>query len=157
MKSPLYILAVLLPLATELALGSPTAEAEFEELEERGRGGQKNWDDHNGWDHDRNPCEVKRSYPYYKYPCDSSVTTGMSQVGAIFTPSCKYQSVFSPRCCLQLLISAQGMVTPVFGTSLPRAGSRIPTSHVGAVSSSFLPALLFVEDDCTDTHFRWNG
>ncbi|KAJ5322011.1 hypothetical protein MYU51_002725 [Penicillium brevicompactum] len=92
MKSPLYILAVLLPLATELALGSPTAEAEFEELEERGRGGHKDWDDHNGWNHDRNPCEVKRSYPYYKYPCDSSVTTGMSQVGAIFTPSCKYQN-----------------------------------------------------------------
>ena len=160
MKSPLYFLAVILPLATELALGSPTAEAEFGELEERGRGGDRggdrDWDDRHGWDHDRNPCEVKRSYPYYKYPCGSSPTTGMSQVGAIFTPSCKYQSVLPPRRCFHLLIFAQGMVTLVFGTSLPRDGSRIPTSHVGAVSNSSLPALLFVEDDCTDTHFSWN-
>ncbi|CAI7667288.1 unnamed protein product [Penicillium bialowiezense] len=88
MKSPLYVLAVLLPLATELALGSPTPETEFESLEERGRGGDKDWDGHPGW-HDNNPCEVKRSYPYYKYPCDSSVTTGMSQVGATFMPSCR--------------------------------------------------------------------
>lgn len=94
MKSPLYVLAVLLPLATELALGSPTPETEFESLEERGRGGDKDWDGHPGW-HDNNPCEVKRSYPYYKYPCDSSVTTGMSQVGATFMPSCRYQLVLS--------------------------------------------------------------
>jgi hypothetical protein len=95
MKSPIYILAVLLPLATELATASPVAEPDFDALEERGgkkeHDWDKNWDDHHGWDHNKNPCEVKRSYPYYKYPCDSSPTTGMSQVGAIFTPSCKYQ------------------------------------------------------------------
>ncbi|KGO64401.1 hypothetical protein PITC_022510 [Penicillium italicum] len=96
MKSPIYILAVLLPLATEVAMGSPVAEEDFHAIEERGRGNNKgwdkDWDDHHGWDHNKNPCEVKRSYPYYKYPCDSSPSTGMSQVGAIFTPSCKYQN-----------------------------------------------------------------
>ncbi|CAG8018243.1 unnamed protein product [Penicillium olsonii] len=94
MKSPMYLLAVLLPLVTELAVASPTADPEpdFEALEERGRGNDHDhdWDDRHGW-HDRNPCEVRRSYPYYKYPCGSSPTTGMSQVGATFTPSCRYE------------------------------------------------------------------
>lgn len=95
MKSPLYILAVVLPLATELAMGSPVAETDFDVIEERGGGSNKGWDkDHHGGGHTNNPCEVKRSYPYYKYPCDSSPKTGMSQVGATFTPSCRYQSVY---------------------------------------------------------------
>lgn len=95
MKSPIYILAIILPLATEVAIGSPVAEPHSVAVDERGQGKNKDWDkewdDRHGWDHQKNPCEVQRSYPYYKYPCDSSPSTGMSQVGAIFTPSCKYQ------------------------------------------------------------------
>ena len=88
----MYILAVLLPLATELALATPVAEPGFD-LEERGPGNDKDrhdWDNHHGWDK-HNPCEVKRTYPYYKYPCSSSPTTGRSTQGSIFTSSCKYQ------------------------------------------------------------------
>lgn len=111
MKSPLYILSMLLPLATEVAIGSPVAEPDFVAIEERGRGNNKGWDkewdDHREWDHKKNPCEVQRSYPYYKYPCDSSPSTGMSQVGAIFTPSCKYQWVHSASLKFPKLINVQ--------------------------------------------------
>jgi hypothetical protein len=93
MKSPVYILAVLLPLATELALATPVAEPDFDALEERGRGNEKDWQDwgdHHGWD-DKNPCEVKRTYPYYKYPCASSPSNGTSLLGATFKSFCMYQ------------------------------------------------------------------
>jgi hypothetical protein len=93
MKSPVYILAVLLPLATELALATPVAESNFDALEERGKGKEKDWQDwgnHHGWD-GKDPCEVKRTYPYYKYPCSSSPSNGTSLLGAIFKSYCKYE------------------------------------------------------------------
>ncbi|KAJ5518800.1 hypothetical protein LT330_005120 [Penicillium expansum] len=90
MKSPVYVLAVLLPLLTQIATANPVAEPEFDDLEERGRGNDKD-NNHHGWD-DKNVCEVKRTYPYYKYPCSSSPKIGTSIQGAIFTPSCRYQN-----------------------------------------------------------------
>ncbi|KAK9847474.1 hypothetical protein MYU51_018721 [Penicillium brevicompactum] len=90
MKSPLYMLAILLPL---IAAATPIAdpEADFEELEERDRGDGRDGG-RNGGGRDRDECKVKRSYPYYKYPCNSSPRIAFSQVGATFTSSCRYQN-----------------------------------------------------------------
>lgn len=86
MKSPLYILAVLLPLATELALASPTAEPdEFDSLEERAGGGG------GGHGSSQNPCRVKHQYYYMKYPCDSSDRKGQEFPGGQFSASCRYK------------------------------------------------------------------
>lgn len=91
MKSASYILVALLSLATQLAAATPVAEPRFDSLEERGGGDHhKGYDNHHGYD-DKNVCEVKRTYPYYKYPCDSSPSIGTSLMGATFTSSCKYQ------------------------------------------------------------------
>ncbi|KAJ5531878.1 hypothetical protein N7494_008430 [Penicillium frequentans] len=86
MKSFIYILAALLPLASQMATASPVADAEGFSLEDRGNGG-------GGDRHDRpdNNCKVKQRYPYHKYPCDSSGIVGMSNVGDNFAPVCKYQ------------------------------------------------------------------
>lgn len=124
MKSPCYILSVLLPLATQLAIATPVADPDFDSLEERG-GNDKDYGDH-GWGN-KNVCEVKRTYPYYKYPCDSSPTNGTSLLGATFSPFCKYQSV-SPRPIFLLPLTATDTRTRGFGTPRPRDGSKSPTS-----------------------------
>ncbi|KAL4860521.1 hypothetical protein BDV12DRAFT_181447 [Aspergillus spectabilis] len=79
MKSS-YIIAVLLPLATQLATATPTAGRDH--------------DDHDYYEEvdNSNPCEVKVTYPYYKYPCSSSPENGTSLLGATFTSFCKYQN-----------------------------------------------------------------
>jgi hypothetical protein len=73
---PSYILTMLLPLATQLAMANPTAEG----------------DHHYDNDSKGNPCEVKYPYPYYKYPCNSAPENGTSLLGATFTSYCKYQN-----------------------------------------------------------------
>ncbi|KAJ5676040.1 hypothetical protein N7462_008937 [Penicillium macrosclerotiorum] len=105
MKSPAYLLVALLPLVTQLTVATPVAEPDLDALEERGGGGYGGWDKNNGWkddgwkDHggwkDKNVCEVKRTYPYYKYPCSSSPSNGTSLLGATFTSFCKYQNGYS--------------------------------------------------------------
>ncbi|KAJ5976475.1 hypothetical protein N7481_010182 [Penicillium waksmanii] len=103
MKSPIFILAALLPLATQVAMANPVAAANSDSsLEERGGNwngdlnhghGGKGWDNH--WDDDDRPqdwCKVKQPYWYHKYPCDSSGTVGESKVGDNFAPVCKYQN-----------------------------------------------------------------
>ncbi|KAJ5656421.1 hypothetical protein N7507_008371 [Penicillium longicatenatum] len=101
MKSPSYILAVLLPFASQLAVASPAGERDFDSLETRGNAkgykGDHGYDNHHGYDNDndydnQNPCEVKYPYPYYKYPCNSSPSNGTSTLGATFTSFCKYQN-----------------------------------------------------------------
>lgn len=94
MKSPSYILAVLLPFASQLAAATPTVERDFDSLENRGN--DKGYGDHHGYDNhhgygNQNVCEVKYPYPYYKYPCNSSPSNGTSTLGATFTSFCKYQ------------------------------------------------------------------
>ena len=96
MKSPFYILAVILPLATDLALATPAADPNSDSLVERHRGDDKGYKNHNEYDDhhgygEKNVCEVKYPYPYYKYPCNSSPTNGTSLLGATFTSYCKYQ------------------------------------------------------------------
>ncbi|KAJ5543742.1 hypothetical protein N7513_007250 [Penicillium frequentans] len=93
MKSSSYILFALLPLAAQLAGATPVAEPYPDTLEERGRGNHKGYENDYGHDNydDSNVCEVKRTYPYYKYPCDSSPSNGTSLLGATFTSFCKYQ------------------------------------------------------------------
>jgi hypothetical protein len=88
MKSPSYILAVLLPFASQLAAATPTVERDFDSLQNRGN--DKGYGDHHGYE-DQNVCEVKYPYPYYKYPCSSSPSNGTSILGATFTSFCKYQ------------------------------------------------------------------
>jgi len=46
MKSPFYILAVLLPLATDIALATPVADPNSDSLEERHRGNDKDYKDY---------------------------------------------------------------------------------------------------------------
>lgn len=86
MKSPIYILSILLPFAAQVAEASPVAESDIDSLEARNKD-----KDHHGGRPPWNPCEVKDSYPYYKYPCHDSPETGNSIVGATFTSSCKYR------------------------------------------------------------------
>ncbi|CAI7649309.1 unnamed protein product [Penicillium glandicola] len=84
MKSPLYLLTALLPLA---AMAMPAAEPEedgsFDSLEERDGGGR-------GGDRDRDSCRVRNIYWYYQYPCESSDKVGRSNPGDNFQPICKY-------------------------------------------------------------------
>lgn len=94
MKSPIFILSALLPLATQVARANPDAAAsDSSSLKERGKGhwedGDKNW----GGEHERPEdwCKVNKTYWYHKYPCDSSGTVGQSSVGDTFAPVCKYQ------------------------------------------------------------------
>ncbi|KAJ5160768.1 uncharacterized protein N7482_007772 [Penicillium canariense] len=94
MKSFIYILTALLPLASQVAMANPVPSDEF--LEERdGNRGDKDRGDKDRWDkHDRpeDKCKVQKPYWYHKYPCDSSETVGQSRVGDTFAPVCKYQN-----------------------------------------------------------------
>jgi hypothetical protein len=86
---------VLLPFVTNLGIATPVAEPFSDSLEERnggnyGYGNHQEYDDHQWYD-SKNVCEVKRTYPYYKYPCDSSPSNGTSLLGATFNSFCKYQ------------------------------------------------------------------
>jgi hypothetical protein len=88
MKSPLYLLTILLPLATELAAASPSANPDvdsFDEIEER------DLEDRQGGG--RNRCRIERPYSYWKYPCDSSDRTGRANRGDQFSATCKYRQV----------------------------------------------------------------
>jgi hypothetical protein len=93
MKSPIYILTALLPIAVQVAVAAPTAEAADDSLEKRDNGNDGGHGDRWGHDHenDRDPCVVKKPYWYYKYPCVSSETVGESKVGDKFQPVCMYQ------------------------------------------------------------------
>lgn len=87
MKSPLYILTILLPLATELAVASPTGDVgDSDVLEERdgGGGGGKFPGKSNG-------CRVNKQYWYYKYPCENSEKFGRENQGGTFTATCRYK------------------------------------------------------------------
>ncbi|RAH43526.1 uncharacterized protein BO95DRAFT_445087 [Aspergillus brunneoviolaceus CBS 621.78] len=80
MKSPISAI-VLLPLALNAATAAP-AEDSSSSLTARGSGGGK----------DPNPCQVRVSYPYYKFPCASSPENGTSILGATFTSFCYYEN-----------------------------------------------------------------
>ncbi|KAL2807704.1 hypothetical protein BJX63DRAFT_436807 [Aspergillus granulosus] len=84
MKPSIYLLAALLPFATQLVVANPVAEPDPDAFAEAVA------DPDNNRQNDNN-CKVKQSYHYYKYPCKSSTFTGDSQVGTTFTSSCKYQ------------------------------------------------------------------
>ncbi|KAJ5217726.1 uncharacterized protein N7469_011351 [Penicillium citrinum] len=97
MKISSYTLFAILPFTIQSVIATPVAEPDFDTLEERGGGNHKDWDkdwDNNWWNghHDKNVCEVKQTYPYYKYPCNSSPSNGTSLLGATFTSFCKYQN-----------------------------------------------------------------
>ncbi|KAJ5128679.1 hypothetical protein N7526_006845 [Penicillium atrosanguineum] len=101
MKSFIYIITAILPLASQMAMASPVAEPDEFSLKERGNGGN-GWGNEHGNGHDRDHgnyhqrpedfCKVQKTYWYHKYPCDSSETVGESNVGDTFAPVCKYQN-----------------------------------------------------------------
>ncbi|KAJ5773033.1 hypothetical protein N7457_007929 [Penicillium paradoxum] len=76
MKSPSYILAVILSLTANIALATPVADADpdFEALEERAG------------------VTTKTVAAPDLYPGGSSRKTGSSRAGATFSPTCKYQT-----------------------------------------------------------------
>lgn len=86
---PSYIFALLLPVATQLATAGPTAGGGHDHDGDHDSNRKDTHDTHDT----HNPCEVKVSYPYYKYPCHSAPSNGTSQLGATFTSYCKYQYV----------------------------------------------------------------
>ncbi|KAJ5933080.1 hypothetical protein N7516_007569 [Penicillium verrucosum] len=94
MKWSSYTLVALLPLATQLAIATPVADPYPDAIEERGGGKHKGYEKDHGYDN-KNVCEVKQTYPYYKYPCDSSPSNGTSLLGATFTSFCRYQNADS--------------------------------------------------------------
>ncbi|KAJ5575391.1 hypothetical protein N7450_009290 [Penicillium hetheringtonii] len=119
MKISSYTLFAILPFTIQSVIATPVAEPDFDTLEERGGGNHKDWDkdwDNNWWNghHDKNVCEVKQTYPYYKYPCSSSPSNGTSLLGATFTSFCKYH--FTETEILE------------FGMLPPRDGSKKETS-----------------------------
>lgn len=95
MKSFIYILTALLPLASQMAMANPVADPADFSLEER----DNRWGKDHDKDHDNNRghqghddfCKVKKTFWYHKYPCDSSETVGQANVGDTFAPVCKYQ------------------------------------------------------------------
>ncbi|KAE8350062.1 hypothetical protein BDV28DRAFT_151308 [Aspergillus coremiiformis] len=78
MKSPLYILTVLLPLAVQVAQATPTPDAD--ELEDRAT-------------EERRSCRVRHGFDYWKYPCGSSDTSGRAHRGDNITLMCRYKYV----------------------------------------------------------------
>ncbi|KAJ5110385.1 hypothetical protein N7532_000920 [Penicillium argentinense] len=95
MKSPLYLLTVLLPLATEIVAASPTADfTDSDTLEERDRfnggGGGKFGDKFN-------PCKIRKPYWYWKYPCDSSDKTSRESPGGQWNASCRYKNWYKTK------------------------------------------------------------
>ncbi|GFF46763.1 hypothetical protein IFM58399_07881 [Aspergillus lentulus] len=89
MKSPLYILTVLLPLALAIPAAEPDVGAES--VEERdNRNGHGHGHDH---DHDRgrnDRCSKNSQIPYYRYPCDSSDRLGSYGSNRHVDYICKY-------------------------------------------------------------------
>ncbi|KAJ5784186.1 uncharacterized protein N7503_009398 [Penicillium pulvis] len=87
MKSPLYLLTILLPLATEIVVASPTANFEDSDiLEERDRGGGGKVGDKS------NACRIQHPYWYWKYPCDSSDKFGSREnTGGQWNAICRYK------------------------------------------------------------------
>ncbi|GFF71201.1 hypothetical protein IFM61392_08668 [Aspergillus lentulus] len=87
MKSPLYILTVLLPLALAIPAAEPDVGAES--VEERdNRNGHGHDHDH---DRDRNDrCSKNSQIPYYRYPCDSSDRLGSYGNNRHVDYICKY-------------------------------------------------------------------
>ncbi|KAJ5311438.1 hypothetical protein N7476_007298 [Penicillium atrosanguineum] len=131
MKSFIYIITAILPLASQMAMASPVAEPDEFSLKERGNGGN-GWGNEHGNGHDRDHgnyhqrpedfCKVQKTYWYHKYPCDSSETVGESNVGDTFAPVCKYQYD------LPTLLSIPGM------TKLTKSiGIGIRTRRVGGL------------------------
>ncbi|KAJ5392413.1 hypothetical protein N7509_007903 [Penicillium cosmopolitanum] len=120
MKSPVFILTALLPLAAQVAVASPVADPDSS-LEERG--GNNNWNNGGkdwGGNHQgpQDNCKIKNPFWWHKYPCDSSSTVGQARVGDTFAPVCKYQNWYQnaqgwwarddnkpPRCGRQTLFS----------------------------------------------------
>ncbi|KAJ6029488.1 hypothetical protein N7460_004067 [Penicillium canescens] len=114
MKSPLYILTFLLPLATELVSASPTAEPDFDALEMRagggggsgggsggggsgggsggGGGGSGGGGGGGGSGGGKNPCRIDHNYWYWRYPCDQSDRTTEAHSGDKFSASCWYKN-----------------------------------------------------------------
>ncbi|PYH83748.1 hypothetical protein BO82DRAFT_410920 [Aspergillus uvarum CBS 121591] len=80
MKSPIYAV-FLLPLALNAAVTANPVEARGND------GGRKDYQSEN-----LNPCQVRVSYPYYKFPCASSPENGTSILGATFTSFCFYEN-----------------------------------------------------------------
>ncbi|OQD84713.1 hypothetical protein PENANT_c012G03459 [Penicillium antarcticum] len=81
MKNPLYILTILLPLATELVTASPAAEPEFDDLQDRANGGGGG-----------NRCRINHKYWYWKYPCDQSDRTTQQSRGDQWNAICRYKN-----------------------------------------------------------------
>ncbi|KAF7589986.1 hypothetical protein BBP40_003430 [Aspergillus hancockii] len=80
MKSPLYLLTVLLPL---LVQATPTPEGE--DLDDSAI-------------EERDFCRVQNSFKYWKYPCSSSDTVGTANKGDTVTFICKYKTWYrTPR------------------------------------------------------------
>lgn len=84
MKSPIYILSCLLPLAAQIAHASPTpedAEDAAQLVEER--------DDIEA----RDVCRLNRGdhFLYRKYPCGDSPVTGRANQGDFVNFDCRYK------------------------------------------------------------------
>ncbi|KAB8236548.1 uncharacterized protein BDW43DRAFT_308225 [Aspergillus alliaceus] len=82
MKSPLYILTALLPLAVQVAQATPVAESDADDsiIEERSN------------------CKVNHGFDYWKYPCDSSDRTGHANKGDNVDFQCRYKNWYkTPR------------------------------------------------------------
>ncbi|KAJ5357985.1 hypothetical protein N7541_005143 [Penicillium brevicompactum] len=100
MKSPLWLLTVLLPLATELAAASPAANPDPDSLEslesfdDANEFEERDLEDRQGGSRQGNKCRINRPYWYYKYPCDSSDRTGQARVGSQFSATCRYKVGF---------------------------------------------------------------
>lgn len=89
MKSPIWFLTVLLPLATELAAASPAVDPDLDSLDSFDSVGEfeaRDLEDRQG-----NRCRINRPYSYWKYPCDSSDRTGQATVGSQFSATCRYK------------------------------------------------------------------
>ncbi|KAJ5522637.1 hypothetical protein N7513_013210 [Penicillium frequentans] len=91
MKSPLYLLTILLPLATEIVIASPADFDDSDTLEERDRGGGGKFGDKS------NACRIQHPYWYWKYPCDSSDKFGRENTGGQWNAICRYNNWYKTK------------------------------------------------------------
>ena len=139
MKSFIYIITTILPLASQVTMASPIAAPDDFLLEERGNGWGNGYDNDHGHQRPEDNCKVQKTYWYRKYPCDNSDVVGQSNVGDTFAPVCKYQYDLRALLYIQTMMI---LTKPLgIGTRTRRVGGLERITSLGSAVSHLFPCV----------------
>lgn len=126
MKSPIYILSCLLPLAAQIAQASPTPEdaEDAVQFEERGDPNTQG----------RDVCRLHRGdhFFFYKFPCGDSPIIGRANQGDFVNFDCRYKWVPDTKLCNNKQYTKHSAGT---GMAPEKDGFVAGTSRATAVSA----------------------